>query len=191
VKRYFNHKFNRKIYELFAGNYFATGEEDVVLTTLLGSCVSACMYDERNQVVGMNHFLLPGDFRREEIIFSPSSKYGLHAMEMLINSMMKLGAQRKNLRAKIFGGGHVLSNTGTQVPENNVNFIKAFLHMEEIPIISEDVGGNMGRKILFFSRSHTVYLKRVQPQRVYQQDKKLLNKVKKDRDKAGDVTLFD
>ncbi len=104
MKKYFNRKYNRNVYELFAGNYFATREKNVVLATLLGSCVAACLFDDRQGVVGMNHFLLPGDFRREEIVSSPNAKYGLYAMEMLINSMMKLGASRNNIRGQDFRG---------------------------------------------------------------------------------------
>lgn len=191
LKKYFDKKYNKHVYEVYAGNFFATKDKNVIITTLLGSCVSACLRDTASGVVGLNHFLLPGDVRRDEIIMSPSAKYGLHAMELLINAMMKLGARRDNFEAKVFGGGHVLDTKTSTVPSSNITFIEAYLAMENIPIIAKDVGGNMGRKILFFADTTDVYLKRVQKDKVYSIDKDFLSKVKKKVETPGDVTLFD
>ncbi len=191
MRQYFNNKYNRYVYEIFSGGYYATDKKKVIITTLLGSCVSACLMDEKSGVAGMNHFLLPGDLRREDMIASPSAKYGMHAMEMLINSMMKLGARRNNLKAKIFGGGHIIEASNGAVSENNVSFIKAYLAMEEIPVLAEDLGGTLGRKILLFPDNFSVYLKKVKKEHVYQRDKDILSKTQKLKDKSGELTLFD
>lgn len=139
----------------------------------------------------MNHFLLPGDFSRSEVVTSPDARYGMHAMEILINSMMKQGASRDRLEAKVFGGGHILDANSSKIPENNVKFIKAYLSMEEIPIIAEDLGGTRGRKILFFADTTDVFLKRIQNDKVYRQDQHYLGKIKSKGDWSGELTLFE
>ncbi len=110
------------------------------ITTLLGSCVSACLFDERINVGGMNHFMLPigaGDS-------TTSASYGVHAMEMLINSLMKLGADRRRLKAKLFGGGAVIRTADARfnVGARNVEFAKTFLEAEGIPLVASHTGGS-------------------------------------------------
>jgi len=191
MRQYYNEKFKKKVYEIFGGGYHATKERNAIIATLLGSCVAACLRDYQAGVTGMNHFLLPGDLRREEMLISPSAKYGMHAMEILINAMMKLGAKRDNLEAKIFGGGHVLDSTNSSVPDNNIMFVKAYLAMEEIPVVAEDLGGNMGRKILFFTDTTDVYMRKVRKDQVYHLDKETLNKVKKMEKQKNQVSFFE
>ena len=89
---------------LMAGEYFATQNSEV-LHTIVGSCITTCIYDEKIKVAGMNHFLLPGMVHPDEILSSEVARYGMFAMELLIGELIKLGARRKGLRAKVFGGG--------------------------------------------------------------------------------------
>jgi chemotaxis protein CheD len=112
---------------------------------------------------GMNHFMLPGDVRSEDMFVSASSKYGMFAMEQLIEEMIKKGGSKKHFQAKVFGGGHVLNfrKTDGNVPESNIDFVRAFLKMEQVEIVKEDVGGYSGRKILFFPETGKVLLKRL------------------------------
>ncbi len=146
------------------GEYYATAD-DTILSTLLGSCVAACLYDPLNKVIGMNHFLLAGNFDQNDKYFlSEAGRYGINAMELLINEMMKLGAKRNLLKAKVFGGAHVLAavNPGkTGIPETNVRFIKTFLFTENIEVVSSDLGGTHGRKVLFFRNDFRVLMKRL------------------------------
>jgi chemotaxis protein CheD len=143
--------------------------EPVIISTLLGSCVSACLYDPIQRVIGMNHFLLAG--RRSPIqtqmVESEAGRYGIHAMKLLINGMEKQGAERRNLRAKLFGGGDVLQyyqpgrdNSG-YVGEVNNRFAVAFLHNEQIPVVASDLGRDYGRTIHFRSADFAVFMRKI------------------------------
>ncbi|MBW1740104.1 MAG: hypothetical protein JRJ42_03095 [Deltaproteobacteria bacterium] len=146
---------------LKAGEYFAT-QNGEVLYTVVGSCIATCIYDKGRKVAGMNHFLLPGVVRHDEMLTSEMGRYGMFAMELLIGELIKLGARRQALQAKVFGGGNVLKfrSSDGDVTESNIRFAKKFLELENIPTVKEDLGGNSGRKILFFSDSDRVLLKR-------------------------------
>lgn len=146
--------------------YVSTGDE--ILTTLLGSCVAACLYDPVNQVAGMNHFLLANQryTKNSPLITSESGRYGIHAMEMLINEMLKKGAMKRYLKAKAFGGGSIMKTDKGNfscVGEVNSRFIEEFLDNENIPLVASDLGGEQGRVIHFFSNDYTVYRKMIQP----------------------------
>ncbi len=148
------------------GEYYVT-KEDEVIATVLGSCISVCIKDEKNNIGGMNHFMLPGDFRLEDVFNSQSARYGMYAMEMIMGDIIKLGGDRSNLTAKVFGGGHVLQSVTlnkNSVPSSNIQFIKAFLSMEGITILKSDVGGYHGRKVLFVPRLNKVFVKRLVPE---------------------------
>lgn len=160
----------RKRIALDPGEYFATKEYGIVLTTLLGSCVAACLYDPVAKVIGMNHFLLSSRrySRDEPMSHTDAGRYGIHSMELLINDMLKMGASTKNIHAKAFGGANVL-NTAVSVKSNffvvgevNCRFVRDFLQKENIPLKAQDLGGNAGRVIHFFSEDYSVLVKRMQ-----------------------------
>ena len=165
MKKTFNYKIKRYMYELFAGEYYATNDDNIVISTLLGSCVSVCLRDKRNGVIGMNHFMLPGNVESEKVMFSEDGRYGINAMEKMVNDMMKLSSRRENMEAKVFGGGQVMDYKLTSVAQLNIEFALAYLDMEEIPVVSQDVGGNYGRKILLFPDSFSVFMKRISYQK--------------------------
>jgi chemotaxis protein CheD len=162
MREIYNQKFRKNTILIEPGEYCVTGD-DVVLSTLLGSCVAACLFDPLNNVIGMNHFLLAGDQKdRENLYLSEAGRYGINAMELLITCMMKLGADRKFIKAKAFGGGHVLNRSShlfSSVSEKNVIFVKDFLASERIELISADFGGYYGRKIFFYNHTFSVYVK--------------------------------
>lgn len=149
------------------GEYYASRQPEVI-STLLGSCVAACLFDPVTRVFGMNHFLLANRHHAHNlpIIQSDEGRYGVYAMELLINDMMKLGAKRQNLKAKCFGGGNVLKlredkqNCQT-VGDVNVQFIKAFLTNENIPIVSSCLGGTHGRNVHFVGTDYSVFIKKI------------------------------
>lgn len=194
MKKFFNRKFNRYTYEIFAGDYYTTKEQQVVLTTLLGSCISVCIRDKVTGVVGINHFMLPGAVRREDIIFNEDARYGINAMEKMINGMMKLGARRNTMQAKVFGGGRVMDTSMTNVAQSNIDFALTYLQMEEIPILTQDVGGKAGRKLFFFPDTFAVYLKRIQYEKTLQtavnREKKFMQWMHKQQREESDLTLF-
>lgn len=163
----------------------------VLLDTVLGSCISVCMYDEETKIGGMNHFMLPASASLDP---PTKARYGVQAMELLITRMMKMGANRKNFKAKVFGGGHVLQTLESpdSVPQRNIAFIRQFMATERIPVVHEDVGGKRTRRVLFLPHLGEVRLKRLQSQEamatrkeeeVFLQD---LTIGKKD----GDATIF-
>jgi len=144
------------------GEHFAS-KSPVLISTLLGSCVAACLYDPTTGVAGMNHFLLANRRYARDLPVSvtEAGRYGVHAMELLINDMLHLGASRSNLHAKAFGGGSVLGSVSSDnflcVGNVNERFIKEFLKNEGISLESEDLGGDRGRVIKFRTDTFAVY----------------------------------
>ncbi len=148
---------------------FYVSNENVLISTLLGSCVSACLYDPHNKIVGMNHFLLSSARYSKDmpVCISDAGRYGIHAMELLINEMWRQGAERGRLKAKAFGGGSVVKTIDSRrsnylaVGEVNIRFIKEFLHNENIPLIASDLGGTAGRVIHFYSGDFSVHVRKM------------------------------
>jgi len=133
-------------------------KEPLVIDTVLGSCIAACLYDPEARIGGMNHFMLPEGI---DLKNPNSTRYGVHAMELLISDLMKLGAERSRFRAKIFGGGHVLKirESVKGVPQRNIEFVRRFLQGEQIPVVKEDLGGYQPRRVLFHTDSNKVFMK--------------------------------
>ncbi|MGM0502089.1 MAG: chemotaxis protein CheD [Bacillota bacterium] len=195
MKKRFNQKFNKPTVEIFAGEYYATTKSNVVLTTLLGSCVAVCMLDKFNQVAGINHIMISSTANLEQMLLKQDSRYGIHAMELLINEMLKKGANRKRIKAKVFGGGRVLNSSKNKVAYANVDFAVSYLQNEDIPILARDTGGEQGRKIYFFSKDFSIYLRRIEMQRdlqkINKQEQEYVSKQKKETDDSQNLTLFD
>lgn len=149
------------------GEFFVSNE-DVVISTLLGSCIAACLYDPVQRVLGMNHFLLSEKKNHNGIplCVTEAGRYGVYAMELLINAMLKLGARKAHLQAKVFGGGMVLPASSKKdsflnVAAVNVRFIREFLKKDGIPLIAADLGGDKGRVIYFCSDDYSVYVRKI------------------------------
>jgi chemotaxis protein CheD len=159
---------NRKRITISAGEFYVTNE-DVLITTLLGSCVSACLYDPCNRISGMNHFMLSNKRYSREMPLSitEAGRYGVNSMELLINEMLKRGAERGRLKAKAFGGGSVLKTVNLSassflaVGDVNVRFIREFLQNEQIPLVSYDLGGMAGRVIYFDTGDFSAYVRKM------------------------------
>ena len=149
---------DRERYSIHIGGIRATDQPSVI-RTVLGSCISVCLRDPALQVGGMNHFMLPETSSGDAV----SARYGVHAMELLINECMKHGADRRRLEAKVFGGGHVLKmrESDDNVPQKNIRFALQFLETENIPIVARDLGGYQPREVIFFTDSGRTLLKRM------------------------------
>lgn len=163
----------------------------LLLDTVLGSCIAACLYDPVLGMGGMNHFMLPEGSDPGD---PTSTRYGVNAMELLISDLMKLGADRRRFQAKVFGGGHVLNirESLDGVPQRNIDFIKRFLEMEQIPIVREDLGGYQPRRVLFQTHTGKVFLKylgKTEAERTAEEEVVYLISLKKQKT-DGDVTLF-
>ena len=142
---------------LLPADYVAT-DQPLALVTLLGSCVAACLYDPALALGGMNHFMLPGGAGND----ATSARYGAHAMELLINDLLKRGARRQRLLAKVFGGGNVLSGFHTDpIGGRNARFVLEYLAAENIPVRAQDLGDIHARKIGFFVQTGRTLVKRL------------------------------
>lgn len=130
---------------LFQGETRISGRHEEVMTTILGSCIATCMWDPVVGVGGMNHFLLPGDTGDR----GTNMRYGVNAMELLINGLLKKGADRRRLEVKIFGGAKMFEG-GAEIGAKNASFAKWYLANEGFKIISSCLGGSRGRKIRFW-----------------------------------------
>lgn len=155
--RYQDRQFDRPGIKLLPGEFYVSGD-DLVLTTVLGSCVAACIRDPRLGIGGMNHFMLPDG----ELGGGSSARYGSYAMEVLINELLKAGARRSGLEAKVFGGGAVLKSfTDTHVGARNAEFVLDYLKAEHIPVLAQDLGDNCPRKVFFFPADGRVLVRRL------------------------------
>jgi chemotaxis protein CheD len=157
---YYDRTFDRDAAKILPGEYYFTAK-DMMIVTVLGSCVSACVRDRVNGVGGMNHFMLP-DGGDSDSPVSASMRYGTYAMEVLINELLKAGARRENLEAKVFGGGNVLRGfVAINVGQRNAEFVRRYLHAEGIRIIAEDLNDIHPRKVYFFPRTGKVLVKKL------------------------------
>lgn len=176
--------------KILPGEYYVT-QRDMVIVTVLGSCVSACIRDRKAGVGGMNHFMLPGDDAAEGI--SQSARYGAFAMEILINKLISLGAQRANLEAKVFGGGLVLRGfTTTTVGERNSAFVMRYLKAEGIRVVASDLLDIYPRKVYYFPKTGRVLLKKlrsVHNNTIVDREREYENRLRMTRIE-GDVELF-
>jgi chemotaxis protein CheD len=130
---------------IIQGEYRVSDEPDMVITTLLGSCVAACLYDPAARVGGMNHFLLPGG----EPGSPTAARYGVHLMELLVNGLLKKGAARDRLQAKLFGGARTMQGL-SDIGAANGRFARQFLEREAIAYTGGSLGGQAGRRLQFW-----------------------------------------
>ncbi|CAK0746498.1 putative chemoreceptor glutamine deamidase CheD [Gammaproteobacteria bacterium] len=145
---YFDRQFDRQAAKILPGEYYVTARE-MVLVTVLGSCIAACIRDPALCIGGMNHFMLPEHGGDPDSVLSLSARYGSYAMELLINHLIKMGASRSRLEAKVFGAGHVLAGV-TDVGTRNTAFVLHYLERERIHLAASDLGGPYPRKVYFF-----------------------------------------
>lgn len=160
---YFDREFDSAAVKLLPNEYYVT-PDDMVLSTVLGSCVAACVRDSTAGVGGMNHFMLPDDGNpgSSGSGASASMRYGAYAMEMLLNELLKAGARRERLEAKVFGGGAVLANmTMLNIGDRNADFVLRYLQMEQVRVTAQDLRGNLPRRISYFPRSGKVMVRRL------------------------------
>jgi chemotaxis protein CheD len=130
------------------GEHAVVAEPEVIISTLLGSCVAACLYDPVAKVGGMNHFLLGEPGPDQRVSAAELQRYGIHAMELLINGMMAKGAARTRLRAQLYGGATIISGLGA-IGASNAAFARRFMETEGIPVGHCDLGGSHARKLEF------------------------------------------
>jgi chemotaxis protein CheD len=156
---YFDRTHDIDAAKLLPGEYFVS-TRNMLLVTVLGSCVAACIRDTRMGIGGMNHFMLPDSEKAQAD--ENGARYGTYAMEVLINHLLKLGARREHLEAKVFGGGNVLRGlTQSNVGHKNAAFVESFLAEEGIRIVAKDLADVHPRKVYFFPATGRVLVKRL------------------------------
>jgi len=190
--RYYDNTFNMEAIKLLPGEYYVT-KRDMVLVTVLGSCVAACIRDRVTGVGGMNHFMLPDDKNGTSNPVGAAARYGAYAMEMMINQLLKAGAKRSNLEAKLFGGGNVLRGfTITNVGARNVDFALKYLRNEQIKVIAKSLLDIYPRKIYFFPATGRVMLKKLRQANndtIIERESEYGSRLKH-ADIQGDIELF-
>lgn len=181
---------NVETISVLPGDYKVVGNENVFVSTLLGSCVAACIRDTRLGCGGLNHFLLPEEKGSGS---GYSARYGVHAMEVLINSILSLGARKEDLEAKVFGGGAIIETSARDhVGERNAAFVLDYLRSEKILVVASDLGGNKARRIFFQPRTGLVHVNRLpglDSQKAGLREKSLRKSISTEP-KAGGVELF-
>lgn len=160
LQRFWEPENGRWTVKILPGEYYVT-RSDEAITTVLGSCISACIRDPVRRVGGMNHFMLPeeGTGRGDSWL---ATRYGLHAMESLINDLLKLGAARERLEIKLFGGGRILSSL-TDVGARNIEFVQNFLRIEGFTAAAQDLGSTSPRKVVYFPATGRVRVRKLRP----------------------------
>jgi chemotaxis protein CheD len=189
---YFDRELRVDSVKILPGQYYAAAGEGSI-STLLGSCVSTCLWDPLRKIGGMNHFMLPGEASQSSSPWAVSARFGVYAMDVLINEMVHLGADRRRLVAKVFGGAQVLQGFDKlDVGAMNARFVLEFLREEGIPIAAQDLLGVSPRKVHFFPATGKAQVKRLhlQPEDAgLQQEREYFVEISHAR--GGEVELFE
>jgi chemotaxis protein CheD len=187
---YFDQSLGREAAKIQPGECYVTAL-DMVLVTVLGSCVSACIRDPVARIGGLNHFMLP-EATADESVASQPMRYGVYAMEVLINDILRRGARRDRLEAKVAGGGNVLRGFGANtVGDRNAAFVTRFLEAEGIRVLGSDLGGQHARKIYYFpatGRLRAKALRSVQNDTLEQREREYRARLAKEG--HGQIELF-
>jgi chemotaxis protein CheD len=187
INRYFEGATGLWIAQILPGDFYVS-RRDEVISTVLGSCVSTCIRDPQARIGGMNHFMLPDDPSGKD---EASARYGLFAMEQLINAMMLLGATRERMEIKIVGGGRVISGTG-DVGRSNVDFVRHFLRNEKMSILVEDIGLDVARRVRYrpaTGQLRVLHLPMTENQIIARRESELASKISA-RARLVDIELF-
>lgn len=189
-------KFKEPLYVLYPGDYFACNT-NCVLSTVVGASVVVCLYDLERRIGGMGHFVVPGTIGTEGIYADHIAAHGIQNMELLIGEIVKLGGDRKFLRAKLFGAGYIKEEIADMggLNESNIRFLHEYFTLEKIIVEKEDLGGEFRRKIYFHPLKGTGYRK---PQRrnedsseFRKMEMEYINRVFRNKEKFGNIILFE
>lgn len=194
VNRYWDKTRKRYAAKILPGEYYVTTNDEYI-TTVLGSCISACVFDTALRIGGMNHFMLPqsedGEPHWDPSDIAAPTRYGNYAMEHLVNEILSRGGSRKRLDFKLFGGGKII-RTLSDVGERNIRFVKNYVTAENLKVLSEDLGGPYPRKVLFDPQTGKAWVKRLESMHnntIINREIKYMNDVKQEKI-SGEVELF-
>jgi chemotaxis protein CheD len=187
---YYDSYFGLHAAKIGPGELYAS-KRNIVIVTVLGSCVSVCLTDPVLHIGGMNHFMLPERAGNTTLLSEPA-RYGAHAMEMLINNLLTMGAQRSRLEAKVFGAGRVLPGL-SDVGARNAQFALEYLERERIPVKAQDVGGVHARKVYMFIETGRILVKelnRLRNDTLINRERAYATEIGGKRITSADVELF-
>ncbi|MDD5581261.1 MAG: chemoreceptor glutamine deamidase CheD [Methylobacter sp.] len=195
INRYWDKQNEIMAAKILPGEYYVTRENELI-TTVLGSCISACIRDKDLGIGGMNHFMLPetnADKLKQgnEAVVGNANRYGNYAMEHLINTILSNGGKRKNLEVKVFGGGKIIP-TLTDVGIKNIEFVLSYIDAEGLKLISQDLGDIYPRKVVYFPGTGKVQMKKIRDlhnETIAQRERQYFNAIK-NAPVEGDVELF-
>lgn len=195
INRYWDPVHESFVAKILPGEYYVTAQNEAI-ATVLGSCVSACIWDELNGIGGMNHFMLPHDSGSglghwQSTDVAASTRYGNFAMEHLINTILKNGGERRNLQLKIFGGGRILSSM-TDVGQRNIAFVNDYINTEGLRLIAEDVADIYPRKVLFYPATGRALVKKLRSMHndtIVKRETEYMKELKSEP-VQGDIELF-
>lgn len=197
IGRIWDHTHKAPSAKILPGEYYVTTNEECI-TTVLGSCVSACIRDPVTGVGGMNHFMLPGEQGNNSSWGADdglsTARFGVTAMEMLINEILKQGARKDRLESKLFGGGEILAMEFNNVGARNAAFALEFMATEMLSVAAQDLGGPHPRKVMFFPKTGRCLVRRLrslQTEIVAAQERQYQADISKAEDDSGDIELFD
>lgn len=195
IKRGWDKENNVIAARILPGEYYVTTQDEMV-TTVLGSCISACIRDKELGIGGMNHFMLPETNKQKlnagaEHVVGNATRYGNYAMEHLINDILANGGKRKNLEVKLFGGGKILPTLG-DVGQNNIDFALEYVDTEALRLVSQDLGDIYPRKVVYFPKTGKVKMKKVKDlhnETIVSREKEYRSTIK-DEPVVSDIELF-
>ncbi len=195
IKRYWDEKYEKVCAKILPGEYYVTAMDEGV-TTVLGSCVSACIRDRVFGIGGMNHFMLPRSETStngswDNTTVSASARYGNFAMEHLINNILSNGGRRSNLEVKVFGGGRILAQM-TDIGKKNIEFVLEYIKHEGLNLLSQDLGDIFPRKVMYFPATGKVLVKKLKAleETVIKREKEYLDSLRQ-KPVEGEIDLFD
>jgi len=189
IKRYWDPSRKLFIAKILPGEVYVTKSHELV-STLLGSCIAVCMRDRITNVGGMNHFKLP--VGSDSVQSKNNANYGLYAMELLINEIMKNGGNRNNLECHIFGGGKVISSIKSDIGDQNIEFVTRYLKEERIRVVQQKTGGSSALQVYYHpvtGQAFSVSLDESQSRRIKEEEKRYMSKVNSEADDSS-ITYF-
>ena len=190
---FYDSRFASDAVKVLPGEHFV-GADDIVITTTLGSCVAVCLWDAARRVGGMNHIMLPDSDPDPAPGMGEAGRYGSFAMELLINAMLRRGAVRSSLVAKVFGGGAVVPGMlAINVGERNARFVLDYLATERIAVLSQDLLDVHPRKVAFWPASGRAMVKKLpvtKSREVIARERDAARQLTPERAGAGSIDLF-
>ncbi len=196
TSRYWDNSLGAFVVKVLPGDHYVSQAEDETITTVLGSCVAACIRDPVAKIGGMNHFMLPGEARGAGNGSwggaNNEMRYGQSAMERLINDLLRSGATRDRLEVKLFGGANVM-NSSMRIGDANADFVTSFMRAEGLAIAAQDLGGVLARRINYFPLTGRVFrleLRRQPDVEVFSEELSYRDRLR-GQDVGGSVELFD